>query len=413
MVKKYLKTLTYLCVALFIGNCGLETPLSTQSINHNPLIAQAMTPQGEISAIIAKGGMTFCFARGTDNNLYYRSRPKNGSWSTTWTSLGGPIYGNIATARDDNSGVTGKDSSIFVFSWNSSNKVMVISRNTYGVWSSWTTFSSGPSVNGVIAAGNLYGNMNVGPNASFCGIMAIIRAGDSKLYYLAGGANYYSVVSWQSWNMIPNSPLVSNQIATSIDEFRGLSGAENRICAINQNNEIITNVLMYGGSGPQNWRGFENWGGPFTGEIAMEHNLDGRLEVFAGRTSNGSLWHRYELTASTGSGWSQWEQLANSGINGDVSRISAIQNPDGRIEVVYNGIQSLMVHQYQTAPNSAWSGTQNFEYGAVTTTNHIGISHYGDDNRLVVFGKNGSNVYCSSQTAVNSWWTAFTAFSNN
>ena len=121
----------------------------------------------------------------------------------------------------------------------------------------------------------------------------------------------------------------------------------------------------------------------------------------------------YETGTIPPSGWSTWQQLTASGISGDVSRISAIQNPDGRIEVVYNGYQTLLIHQYQTVINGPWSNPAAFENGTIATTNHIGLSCYGDDGRLVVFGKNGSNVYYSAQAAVSSWWTAFTAFSNN
>ncbi len=90
------------------------------------------------------------------------------------------------------------------------------------------------------------------------------------------------------------------------------------------------------------------------GQIAMGHNADGRLEVFALDATEGSVWHIWQIIPNGAFG--SWQIMGDArGING----ISVANNADGRLELfAIDNAAGLAWHNWQVSPNGNWHGWQ-------------------------------------------------------
>ena len=83
--------------------------------------------------------------------------------------------------------------------------------------------------------------------------------------------------------------------------------------------------------------------------VSVLNNADGRLEIFV-RGTDGALWHKWQTAPNNG--WSGWASLGGVITEAPV----AGRNKDGRLEVFGRGTDGALWHIWQTAPNNGWSG---------------------------------------------------------
>lgn len=134
------------------------------------------------------------------------------------------------------------------------------------------------------------------------------------------------------------------------------------------------------------WSGLNNLGGIVTSNIAVNNNLDGRLEVFVRGTDN-SLFHRWQTTPN--GNWSGYSPL------GGILRSdpTVVRNWDGRMEVFVRNTDNGVSHRWQVRPNSSWSSWENFSdtvgqvWGNIAAIAHdagggLNLFWRGPDNRL-------------------------------
>lgn len=142
-------------------------------------------------------------------------------------------------------------------------------------------------------------------------------------------------------------------------------------------------------------------GPSLTGPIAVGHDADGRLELFA-TASDTMLYRRVQLTP--GGAWSAWESFGQG-----VAWPTVASNVDGRLELV--GIRaSRMVHRWQTSPNGGWSDWYTQD-GAVQTPPTLALDGTG---RLRVFavGTDGAMLMKSESAPAAGPWTPWIALSS-
>ena len=138
-------------------------------------------------------------------------------------------------------------------------------------------------------------------------------------------------------------------------------------------------------------------------------NADGRLEVLL-NGSDGKLWHIWQT--SPGKDWSNWASLNNPPNTNSFSVPTAARNADGRIEAFSVGSDGALWHIWQTTPGNGWgnwfsSGRPSSSVGMVEDFTCVEINTNG---RLEVFttGTDGAlwHIY---QLAPNGNWSNWTS----
>ena len=137
-------------------------------------------------------------------------------------------------------------------------------------------------------------------------------------------------------------------------------------------------------------------------------NADGRLEVLL-NGSDGNLWHIWQITP--GKNWGTWTSLSKPPDTSFFTIPVASKNADGRIEVFSTGDDGNLWHIWQTAPGNGWfnwfsSGKPSSSLGNVEHAPGVEINTNG---RLEVFtsGTDGAlwHIY---QLAPNGTWGTWT-----
>ena len=155
--------------------------------------------------------------------------------------------------------------------------------------------------------------------------------------------------------------------------------------------------------------------------MQIVQNADGRLEVFA-RGVDRALIHIWQTAPNNG--WSDWDSLgiphpeyrAPDGFAiGDLDSAPAVgRNADGRLEVFAvgsaNTFQADLVHIWQVAPNSPWSGWASLGGRWKLTAPAVGRNA---DGRLEVFARaEDDSLWHIWQTAPSSGWSNWMPLGN-
>jgi hypothetical protein len=92
-------------------------------------------------------------------------------------------------------------------------------------------------------------------------------------------------------------------------------------------------------------------------QIAVAQNQDGRLELaYIGMDK--ALYHDWQLAPN-----GAWSTPAAFG--GAASQMALGSNQDGRLELFYRGIDGGRFHNWQLSPNGGWSGPVSFPFCTV------------------------------------------------
>lgn len=108
-----------------------------------------------------------------------------------------------------------------------------------------------------------------------------------------------------------------------------------------QPNGDWTNWSMFGGSDDKGTR------------LAVGQNQDGRLEVFRVGTDK-DLWHRWQTQAN--GDWGEWVTFGSPPGTSFVGDVEVERNEDGRLEVFVSSDDATIWHRWQVEPNGKWSG---------------------------------------------------------
>jgi hypothetical protein len=135
-------------------------------------------------------------------------------------------------------------------------------------------------------------------------------------------------------------------------------------------------------------------------------NADGRLEVLL-NGSDGNLWHIWQITP--GENWGAWTGLSQPPNTSFFTIPVAGKNADGRIEAFSIGDDGNLWHVWQTAPGNGWfnwfsSGKPSSSVGNIEHAPGVEINPNG---RLEVFtsGTDGALWHIYQLTANGTWGT--------
>jgi hypothetical protein len=160
------------------------------------------------------------------------------------------------------------------------------------------------------------------------------------------------------------------------------------------------------------WR--EHWlnkGKPSSAVSILSHvvgrNSDGRQELFA-LAEDGALWQKWQLTPNNG--WSEWKSMGTPGSGITLSNQFTVgRNQDGRQEVFVLGSDGNLWQIWQTAPNGGWS-----DWGKLGQP-PVGIRHSdritvgeNEDGRQELFAVGGDDaLWHIWQVAPNVGWSGW------
>ncbi len=230
-----------------------------------------------------------------------------------------------------------------------------------------------------------------------------------------GGKNWTPIASdlntktgWNSYLWVPEKATTKGRI-----RIQGYTDKKEYIAGDgSQKNFSVTGVSF------NNWGSWASLGSPLTGQygaesIAVGHNEDGRLEVFA-IGSDGALWHTYQ-TQPNQTSWSGWASLDNPAGGIMLSRLAVGKNEDGRLEVFAISSDGALWRTRQTQPNQAsWSGWTSLGNPSGGITLYTLAVGQNEDERLEVLaiGSNGA-LWHTYQTQPNQTsWSSWTSLGN-
>ena len=215
------------------------------------------------------------------------------------------------------------------------------------------------------------------------------RGGDNALYHIwqtsPGGG-------WSNWDSLHIS-IYGNAAITSNSD----GGYKVFVTEKDVSNEIIS-YLDLSSDGIWSTTNRLSW------QIGNPHvisNADGRLEVFAVKTSERTLYHIWQ-TSPGSSRWSEWHSLGGLIIPHEHVRLA--RNADGRLEVFVIGDNTSLYNIRQTSPSGSW-GSWNYRNGTQLQRNSLAVSQNAD-GRLEVFVIGGDGaLYRQWQTSPGGSWS--------
>ncbi|SRR6266567_1877722 len=153
------------------------------------------------------------------------------------------------------------------------------------------------------------------------------------------------------------------------------------------------------------WSGWSSFGNPGTtvGSIDVNRGQNGSLEVYV-TGSNGILYHKWEGS----SGWTSFYQLSTqSGFlfpkfssNGPFTA----QTQNESINIFEVGTNGNLMHNYQTAPNSAWAGWSNFGLPSGIKPHEMSLNLNSSGDLVLVMAGSDGNMWSITEAAPNSAW---------
>jgi hypothetical protein len=142
------------------------------------------------------------------------------------------------------------------------------------------------------------------------------------------------------------------------------------------------------------------------GRPFVQHNQDGRLEVFAIGVDTGEVFGTWQVSANGGwkDGWlSQGKPSSGIGVKSHVVG----RNADGRQEIFAVGENGALWQKWQVAPNGGWSEWKTLGTPANDTslTDRFTVGRNQDGRQEVFAIGSDGNVWQIWQTAPNGGWS--------
>jgi hypothetical protein len=331
---------------------------------------------GPAAVILDSSGLVEAFVRGPNDEVWRTKQTSPGGAFSAWESLGGPVTGNPAAAKN-------QDGRLEVVVRGTDNRLMHKWQFPNGTFSSWVTYG-GPEVKDT----------------------PVIRANqDGRLEVFARG-NVDNAI-WHVWQVVPNGGWSS---------WSSFGGSLTSGPAVGRNADGRLEVFARGADGTlqkavqlapnANWSGWSSLGGVLTSGPTVEIDASNRLQVFARGLDNAI--HTTRQSSAGGGGWTAWSSLG-AAVN---SAPVVGRNQDGRLEVFARGLDDAIWHTWQTTPGGAWSGWSSrggsFTSGLSVTNganNGLALFARGEDKALwfmTQLGPNGSSGWQGNWTLLGS-----------
>ena len=365
------------------------------------IINVPFSPSGEVAAAQSANGIVWCFAKGTDNNLYYRKQSSAGNfddWGAGWTYLNGPVSGNIAVGRNN-------DNALFIYTAGPAQQLQCISQNgPDGAWSSQFT-EIGRAINGQVATAQ-FGSVPV--------LQAVFArsAVDSTLYYAIQRS---AAEAPSEWKRVQGSGgiRIGEHIAAATNPGDGSID----VFVTNLGGQLLRYKINSSGTCTSLPKVIPNTDLSTTtvnGDIIVGRNLDNRLEVFYNNSffpSSPTLLHSYQQTAGSNT-WVNSHVLEGANLTGFPMAIGT--NSDGRLEILYrNGNSGQIMHHWQQSPNGNWNVNLPLDYGVLFPSGPIALSNFTNGRLMVLCtgpSGNKTGIFYSYQDYYTCMWNSFVEF---
>lgn len=306
---------------------GYDDRFALRSYQTYPLLAQALNDMKEefrnpANRQFSNGisPRTDVFVRGTDNNLYYRTKT-TGSWSN-WTSIGSPNGG----ATSDPSAVSWGQNRIDVFVRGGDNALWHRAYNgSWGVWESLGGYlTSAPD-----AASWSWGDLEV-----------FVRGGDNKLYQ-----KRFTNGVWSGWIGDAGAPSGGANSAPGV-----VSWGSGRIdLFVRGGDNALWHRAYFNG-----WGAWESFGGVLTTGPDAASWGPGHIDVFAAGLNN-VPWRLQWNNSSY-----QWQQVPDGSYNIDPGAVSAGWN---QVSLFARGMDQKLYHKLW---NGSWNPWESLD-GSLTS----------------------------------------------
>ncbi len=186
------------------------------------------------------------------------------------------------------------------------------------------------------------------------------------------------------------------------DAFSVLANPDGRleVVGIGTGNQV-SHIWQTSPSGP--WSAWNGLGGQGIGVPRLIRNSTGQLEAFIVGTDS-QIWHIKQTSAlDWGHAWVGLGAKVDTGLF--VPPImDVIANPDGRLEIFYQGTDSALWHLWQTTPNGAW--TQPSRIGGSISL--LSLARAGNGAIYAFVRGSDSNLYFIEQNSKLDWGGTFT-----
>lgn len=349
MIKHWVKLAALAGIALCIGNCSKESPISVQSGGSHSIGEAGNMAPSEFEAITnLKTGQLFFITKASNGQVYYKTG-LSGSWSG-YTNTGYYASSNIVALNCGNvTWVIFRATNNYLITLNNSASASKLAyvdyfskHPTYVTWATNSQLAAAPFSHPKGIVPMIFGRMS--NNTLYCSLPPGLVSSPKQLSTSKIGSN------------IGANTLTAPYGGTGlIDVF-----AVDTIPGLN-NLLSITQTSFYSSSSPYGgWQNYYTSHGnidygvfnPFT----VGKDKAGYLEVFCISINDGYIHHIYQLSSSAWSAWAPVDYPTSAGFN----KVALGTNADGRLELFFVAFNAYyddwaLSHQWQLAPNSAWS----------------------------------------------------------
>lgn len=270
-------------------------------------------------------GLMAVFARGRDNNLYYKL---SNNWGGAWTSLGGGggLRGSPAVVQYG-------DGHLEVYTRWSDDTLRYLSQlSPSGGWSTTWVSLSGNKIQGSPSA-----VLNSGG-----GVHVAVWQADNQLGFA------WKATATGAWtNVATVGGILTANPSAIVD-------AANRVSVVVRNITFGGHIIRQSAPGSGTWGVWTALYGTFDTGLAVGKNSDGRLEVF-GVGPDGAMNHNWETCTGGCNTWSGWSSLG-----GQWTRTPVVaRNANGTLEVFAVKLTNSTAYDnapYHISQLNGWGG---------------------------------------------------------
>lgn len=395
MIKLFLKVATAASIALFIGNCSQENPVSIAGTEPHTVASAAVRPIVAVKSYTNNLMVLSNFSMyGNNAHLFTKKQNADYTWPSTW-------YSNVSVMHGVPAAMT-NGTTLYLFNYGTDNKIYYQTQTSTS--QSYWTYMGGPTNSDYMAQIKVaqLGNTPTSPIVVF----AVVPGGTVQ-YNIQNSNGSFSSSNWGSF-------LPGNYFNYADPQFDVNTQPNGDIVVVVR--DPVTGNTRYAtlptSRTPSQFSLLcNNLPTAACSDIVVAKNQDGRLEVFVVRQSDYNMWHCWQSAANSSTWNGGWESMGAVYVGGNFHRFAAA-TATGRIELVYPDYNTRTLrHCYQVAPNSSWSGPADFENGTFPTDDFVTVN-VASDNKLYAFAFDNSafTFRMITQSAPGSGWLAPVSF---
>ena len=137
-------------------------------------------------------------------------------------------------------------------------------------------------------------------------------------------------------------------------------------------------------------------------QVAAGQSADGRIEVFYVGLDDG-LYHNWQQAPNHQ--WSGEFPLGSQGLC-KAKQVVAAKNADGRIEIFYAGLEdNVLYHNWQVEPNGKWNGACPVDPERLSKAKQIAVGNNADGRLEILYVGLDDVLYHNRQLGANNHWS--------